>query len=171
MDRRRSIAAVQGAGGPVIQGLLQAFAVSLGSQARVVGLIEEHPPPGAAEAAQPQLRSLVDGRAYPIFQDLGPSSVSCGLDAESVVSACEAARRDLAGGCDLLVLSKFGKLEAERSGLAEAFALAVELQVPILTSVSPRYVEPWRAFAAPLFVTLPAEMDAIQRWWAAAAQS
>jgi hypothetical protein len=166
----KMIGAVQGAASSRIQALFQEFAASLRPGLRIAGLVEEPAPANAGGAGTSQLRSLADGRIYPIFQELGPSSTACGLDAESVVTACEAVRRDLGAGCDLLVLSKFGKLEAERTGLADAFAAGVATQTPILTSVSPKYELPWRAFAAPLFVTLPADLAAIRRWWDAAAR-
>jgi hypothetical protein len=165
----KPIAAVQGATSVLIQQLFREFAASLQPHARIVGVVEEDPEAGAGDGGAAALRSLVDGSTYPLFQDLGPSSTACGLDASSVAAACEAVRRDLAAGCDLLVLSKFGKLEAERGGLAAAFAAGVERQTPILTSVAARYDAAWQAFAAPLFVFLPPDLTAIRRWWESAA--
>lgn len=159
----KPIAAVQGAASPVIQKLLAEFAASVRPFVRVAGVIEEAP--DILEPGDPELRSLVDARRYPIFQDLGPSSTACSLDPGGIVTACEAVRRDVVAGCDLLVLSKFGKLEAERSGLAAAFAAGVEAQIPILTSVAPKFDAQWIAFANPMFVILPAERWAIEHWW------
>jgi hypothetical protein len=159
------IAVVQGASTVLIQGLFRDFLASLPPATRVVGLIEEDLSQDHAGRCAPQLRSLVDGRAFPLFQDLGAGSTACGLDGERVADACAAVQRDLASGCDLLVLSKFGRLESERSGLVDAFAAAIDLNAPILTSVSPKFEPQWRAFAAPLFVMLPPEADAIRTWW------
>jgi hypothetical protein len=77
-------------------------------------------------------------------------------------------RQGIAVGCDLVVLNKFGKIEAERSGLAPAFASAIEAGLPVLTSVSPRFAEAWDRFAAPLYVILPPDPDALDAWWRAA---
>ena len=63
------------------------------------------------------------------------------------------------------MLSKFGKLEAERSGLSAAFAAGVEARIPILTSVAPKFDAQWRTFASPLFEMLPPQMAAIEAWW------
>ena len=53
----------------------------------------------------------------------------------------------------LSLLNKFGKLQAEnRAGLIPAFGAAMEAHIPILTSVSPKLVNAWSTFAAPLFV-------------------
>jgi len=157
----KPIAVVQGASSPEIQALFRRFVASLRPATRVAGVVED--------CAAEQLRSLVDDRVFPLFQDLGPSSTACSLDSESLTLACEAVRRDVLAGCDLVVLSKFGKLEAERAGLAAAFAVAVETQTPILTSLAPKFDAEWRAFAAPLFVMLPPEEAAIRRWWREAA--
>lgn len=159
------IAAIQGAESAVIQRLLGEFVASVRPYARVAGVIEQAPNAVGPISSDPELCSLGDARRYPIFQDLGPSSTACALDADGVVTACEAVRRDVVAGCDLLVLSKFGKLEAQRSGLAAAFAAGVEAQAPILTSVAPKFDAQWTAFAAPMFVMLPPTMAAIERWW------
>ena len=138
LDENAPIAVVRGAPTPQIQALFASFVVRLGSPVRVVGVVEEEPVPGRA-----QLRSLADGRRFEVFQELGRGSSACSVDAGSVVSACEAVRGDIAAGCDLVVLSKFGRLEA----------------------VAPKFDLAWSAFAAPLFVMLPPRLEAVEAWW------
>jgi hypothetical protein len=75
--------------------------------------------------------------------------------------------RDIERGCDLVVLSKFGKVEAERSGLAPALARAMELGVPVLTSVAPKFSDAWDRFAAPYYVIVPPDLAAVEGWWRA----
>ena len=65
---------------------------------------------------------------------------------------------------DLVVLSKFGKLEAMRSGLTGAFEAAIAAGKPVLTTVSEKHREAWRAFA-PDATVLPADKTALQAWW------
>ncbi|MFT3964328.1 MAG: DUF2478 domain-containing protein [Sphingobium sp.] len=152
------IAVIQGAAGEAIQALLARFATRWSGTARIAGLIEE--PDGNA------VRSIVDGSRYGLFQDLGTQSAACGLDTDALVRAGEAVRRDIAAGCDLVILSKFGKLEAEnRSGLLAAFSAAAERHIPILTSVAPRHAAAWNQFADPLSVLLPPDLATIERWW------
>jgi hypothetical protein len=95
------------------------------------------------------LRSIANGARYSMFQDLGPGSTACRIDPAGVLLAGEAVRRDIAAGCDLVLLNRFAKLEAERQGLMSAFVAAVEAQVPLLTSVSPAFQGAWERFAAP----------------------
>lgn len=164
MADSKPIAVIQGAASAAIQQLLREFACRV--PARVVGLVEQA---GAQDGAvgPTRLLSLADGRGYSLFQDLGDGSASCGLDAEGVIFAGEAMRQDIAAGCDLVVLSKFGKLEAEnRAGLIPAFAAAIEAGVPVLTAVSPKFAQAWDAFAAPFYCLLPADAAALEDWWA-----
>lgn len=158
------IAAIQGADGGVVQGLLRAFVGRWSGTVRIAGLIEE----ARGEDVPTRLRSIAGGDYYPLFQDLGAGSDACALDGESLVSAGEAVRHDIAAGCDLVILSKFGKLEAEdRSGLMAAFIAAIEAGVPVLTSVAPRHASHWSRFADPLAMLVPADMTAIEDWWLA----
>ena len=159
----KTIAVVTGASTEEVQALLAAIALRVGG--RVAGVVEENPDAAARGRGGAKLRSLRTGQDFPIFQDLGPSSLACRLDAGGVVAACAQVEQDIAAGCDLVVLSKFAKLESERSGLMPAFAAAMAAHVPILTSVSPKFAEAWDRFADPLFVVLPAREAAVMDWW------
>lgn len=163
IEPSKPIAVVRGATSPEIQGLFSTFVDSIRSEARVVGVVEDYSRGSARKDAD--LRSLADAHSRPIFQDLGERSTACSVDADSVAMACEAVRRDIAAGCDLVVLSKFAKLEAGRCGLSDAFVAALDAQAPILTSVAPKFDAQWAAFAAPLFVILPPQLAAIRAWW------
>ena len=162
----KPIAIVQGAASSVIQQLFREFVARKAPPLRIAGLIEC----SSCEAeTDGHFLSIADGRSFALFQELGAGSVACSLDAASVIEASERVCADIARGCDLVVLNKFGKLEAEnRSGLIPAFAAAIEAGIPILTSVAPKYADAWTAFAAPLFVTLPPKMAALDEWWVSA---
>jgi hypothetical protein len=165
---RASIAVVQGADGAAIRQLFAHVLDAPWRPARIAGVIE--PTKGAeADSCGPgTLRSLGDGRSYSLFQNLGPGSTACALDPAGLTEACVAVCRDIAAGCDLVLLSKFGKLEAESgSGLLAAFAAALEAGVPILTAVSPRNQERWHAFAAPYYEVIGPSIAEIAAWWAA----
>jgi hypothetical protein len=164
MDATRKIAVVQGPG-PVVQELFRALAERWRPHARVVGAIaEDHGLPDRACTAG-YLRSLGDGARYPIFQDLGRGSEACHLAGDGALVAAAAVRKDIESGCDLVILSKFGKLEAGGGGLREAFAAAIEAGVPVLTSIATRQAAPWEAFAAPLFMPIAADAGEIETWW------
>ena len=168
----KTIAAVQGASNLVIQTLLTDFVARWSRRgARIVGVVEGRDETMRRPHEANFLRDVVTGKTYPIYQNLGDGSVSCRLDAAGVIDACEAVRRRILGGCDLVVLSKFGKLEAARSGLTDAFATAVENDTPILTAVSPTFASEWRAFSGPLADFAPPSAAALDGWWGAIAGS
>jgi hypothetical protein len=164
----KPIAVVQGAETAVIQQLLAEFCARWQQSIRIVGVIEDALG-DSCSCAPGHLRNLTGGRSFPIFQDLGPGSTGCSLDGASLVEAGEQVRRDIAGGCDLVMLSKFGKFEAENgSGLLPAFAAAIEAAVPVVTSVAPKFMAAWDKFADPFYVVIPATLPAIEAWWAEA---
>jgi Protein of unknown function (DUF2478) len=90
---------------------------------------------------------------------------SCHLDAANVASACKALL-DQIPISDLVVLNKFGKLEAIGQGLAAAFELAIGEGKPVLTTASHRHCDAWRAFA-PATDFLSSDKTALQYWWRA----
>ncbi len=165
MSAAKPIAVIQGAASTEVQALLRDFIARLPPGVRVAGAVEDPAPAAGGPCSAGELNRLGHGQRFRIMQDLGPAATSCRLDAEGVVSACDGVLADIDAGCDLVVLSKFGKIESERSGLAPAFARAMEAGLPLLTSVSPRFTEAWDRFAAPFYVVLPARLEAIESWW------
>lgn len=134
---------------------------------RLAGLIaEEH---GLADrtCSAGFLRNIRSGERFSIFHDLGPGSMVCHLDGAGLFEAADAVRRDIAAGCDLVLLSKFGKLEADAKGLFDDFSAALDAPIPLVTSVSPVFEEPWKRLAGQSFGILPADPDAIGAWWQA----
>jgi hypothetical protein len=161
----RKIAVVEGMPSAQVQELFRTLVDRWQPSTRLAGVIaEDH---GLADRACSAgfLRSLGNGERFPIFQDLGPGSKTCHLAGAGALAAADAVRRDIAAGCDLVLLNKFGKLEAAGGGLRDAFGAAMEAGVPVLTSVSSGFAAAWQSFAAPLFVVVPADADMIDAWW------
>lgn len=134
---------------------------------RLAGLIAE--PHGLADRACSAgfLRNVKSGERFSIFHDLGPGSTECHLDGTGALTAAGAIQRDVAAGCDLVLLSKFGKLEADGKGLFGAFTAVLDAHVPLLTSVSRSCETQWEKLAGRSYVVLPADRDRIGAWWKA----
>jgi Protein of unknown function (DUF2478) len=161
----KKIAVVQGAPSADVQALFRTLVDRWRPSAHLAGVIaEEHGLPDRACTAG-YLVSLTSGERFQIFQDLGPGSKGCHLAAAGALAAAEAVRRDIAAGCDLVVLSKFGHLEKNGGGLRDAFSAAIEAGVPVLTSVSPAYMPAWESYAARLSETMPLDPGQIDGWW------
>jgi hypothetical protein len=133
--------------------------------ARIAGLIEAFDPTIEPSRHAARLENVRTGKVYPLFQELGPMASACHLDGAGIVAACVEIRSEIERGCDLVVLSKFGQLEARRTGLTDAFVTAVERDIPILTAVSPNYNAAWDPFSTPLGVILPADNAILDIWW------
>lgn len=162
----KPIAIIQGDSGGAVQRLLAQFVDRQRSAWRLAGVIETGHVEDACRTAV--LNNIGNGRTYRLFQDLGSASQSCAMRADALVRACQHVCEDMAKGCDLVLLNKFGKLEAEeRSGMMAAFAAAMEADIPVLTSVAPKFDAAWERFAAPYFTTVPPDMHAITGWWEA----
>lgn len=163
-DVVKKIAVIQGTPSTEVQGLFRALADRWRPSVLLGGVVaEDHGLPDRACSAG-YLRSLRSDERFAIFQDLGPGSTGCHLDSAGASIAAETVQRDIASGCDLVLLSKFGKLEADGRGLRDAFSAAIEAGIPVLTSVSPAFEEAWARFAAPLFVVVPADAGRIEAW-------
>lgn len=159
------IAVVRGSSGDTIEDLLCSVADRFGRSVRVAGVVAEGH--GLADRAcnAGYLRNVRSDERFSIFADAGAGSTVCHLDGSGALSASDAVRRDIAAGCDLVILSKFGKLEAAGDGLYGSFRAAIEARIPLLTSVSATHDEAWRALAPSSSVVLPADIAEIDRWW------
>jgi hypothetical protein len=65
---------------------------------------------------------------------------------------------------DLVLLNKFGKAEADGSGLRSVIARAVELGVPVLTAVRSVYCEDWKRFHGGVATDLAPDPQVILAW-------
>jgi len=160
------IGALQGASSSHIQALLGDFAALAARRGyHVVGVVEIPCGEPAGACRRLALRDLSSGAVTSISQNLGPGSTACSLDAGALAQACGRVERAIAAGADLVILSKFGKQEAGRGGLADAFRAAAVAGLPMLTAVAPAMNEAWHRFAGSLSELLPAEVQSVEAWW------
>jgi Protein of unknown function (DUF2478) len=161
----KTIAVVRGNSSTEVQDVFRVLVERWQISARLVGVIAESQGLADRACSAGFLRNIANGKRFSIFQDLGPGSTACHLGGLGALSAAAAVQQDIAAGCDLVLLSKFGKLEADGRGLFCAFKAALDARVPLLTSVSPAFEAPWRALCGRAFVVLPADADKISVWW------
>jgi hypothetical protein len=162
-NRHGRIARIRASRSAVAQALLkEAVALWQSAGLTVAGLIEEtHGLPDRICNAG-VLRDVVTGEAYSIYLDeLAPGKI-CHIDASGASRACAAIRARIEQ-CDLVVLSKFGKLEAAQGGLFPAFAAAMAARTPVLTTVSAKHLSSFDAFA-PDAAVLTAEFATLEAW-------
>jgi hypothetical protein len=109
------------------------------------------------------LRNIASGERFPIYRDVPGEGSTCHIDAAGVEAACAAVLRQIASG-DLVVLNKFGKLEAMRQGLWQALDAAIAAGKPVLLALSQKHAEALRDFA-PDAVYLAPDRTGLDRWW------
>lgn len=164
----QAIAIVRGTSSAQIQDVFQTLADRWRHNIRLAGLIAESHGLADRACSAGYLRNVATAEKFQIFSDQGPGSTACHLDGDGALTAAKAVQRDIAAGCDVVMLSKFGKLEAGGEGLFDAFEAVIASHIPLLTSVSPAFEEPWRKIAGPSFAILPADPDEIDAWRQAA---
>ena len=158
-----TVASVHGASGIEVQTLFCGV-VDRWSNLSIAGVIaESHGLPDRTCNAG-YLWRIGTSERFAMFEDHGPGSTVCHLDGNGVLAAAEAVQHDMVAGCDLVLLSKFGKLEAAGNGLWQAFKKAIDLGIPVLTSVSPSARQQWETLVAAGCVSLPADAAAINSW-------
>jgi hypothetical protein len=159
-----AVAVVRGAPNVEIQAIFRASVERWKNELRLAGVVAEDHGLRDRSCEAGYLRSLATGTRFSILPAPAVGTTACDLDGAGALAAAAAARRDIARGCDLVVLNKFGKLEAEGNGLADAFRAALAAGLPLLTSVSPAQDRPWRQFADRAFTVLPADPAVIEQW-------
>jgi hypothetical protein len=160
-------AVIRGTSSAEVQEVLRTLVGRWRAAYRLAGLIAEHHGLADRACSAGFLRNVTSGERFSIFHDLGPGSTVCHLDGTGALTAADAVRRDIAAGCDLVLLSKFGELEADGKGLFGAFTAALDAHIPLLTSVSPACETQWQKLAGASYAVLPADPDRIGAWWQA----
>jgi nucleoside-triphosphatase THEP1 len=158
------IAAIAGDDGATAQALLIEMAAQWRAHgAKIIGVTaESHGLPGRTCGAG-FLREIASGRAHTIYLDAPSSDTSCHLDAAGVADAGTGIIEQIPTS-DLVILNKFGKLEATGKGLAAAFAAAIAADKPLLTTVSEKHRDAWSSFAPDAIFLSPAKAI-LQDWW------
>lgn len=149
-------------------GLLKAFAQEMaGRGLTVIGLVQINA--GSCHSdLDMELEALDDGRRIGICQDLGSGSTSgCRIDPAGLAEAAAHLRAALERPADLVVVNKFGHMEAEGGGLIAEIGAAAAAGLPLVIGLPARFRDAWDAFAAGMDVKLSCSREALDGWWAA----
>lgn len=122
------------------------------------GLADRHP-------CDLLIEDLSSGEVVALAEHRGKEARGCRLDVSLLTEMAEAVVASLhADQPRLLVVNKFGKIEADGGGLRDAIAEAVAMGIPVLVGVPARNLDRWRAFAGQLAVELAPGENAIDGW-------
>jgi hypothetical protein len=110
------------------------------------------------------LEDLASGYRTPLFDDRGAGARGCRLDVAALIDASMKVERSLDNGPALLVLNKFGKVEADGGGMCGLMAKALERGIPAIIGVPARNLDAWRNFAGEFSAELSENADEIRKW-------
>lgn len=127
---------------------------------RVVGLIQTRLGDGGAAVGVLPTRETIPLAPGP--DTLSDSSRSGPCDLRSA-----AARIDplIESGADLLVINRFGRLEAEGAGLIDEIAHALRLDIPVVVAVPDFRFSEWLSFCSGMGIKLSCRDDSLRNWW------
>lgn len=117
-----------------------------------------------AQGRQMDLRLLPGGGQTRISQDLGPGASGCRLDPGALENAVQRVAAALPGA-RLLIVNRFGRTEAEGRGFRTLIGTALAEGVPVLTTLNPKWLADFRAFAQGMETELPPDPAALLDWW------
>ncbi|HEY6257528.1 MAG TPA: DUF2478 domain-containing protein [Xanthobacteraceae bacterium] len=127
---------------------------------RVVGLVQTRLDDGSAAVSV-----LPTGETIPLAprQDsLANSSRPGPCDLGRAAAAVDAL---IESGADLVIINRFGKLEAEGTGLVDKIARALSLDIPVVVAVPEFRFLKWLSFCNGMGVKLPCRDGSLRNWW------
>ncbi|WP_017525924.1 DUF2478 domain-containing protein [Pusillimonas noertemannii] len=160
-----AVAAIVHEGKGSADGPMLEFVQRLQSRGRVVRGLVPGPQSDPHDCATRTVQDLEDGTVYPIGQSLGKESKACCLDPGALLKAGVVLRRAIETGADLIIVNRFGILEADGEGFSAEMLELMTRGYPVLTVVSPPYLDAWREFTGGLAIELPPDVDEILRWF------
>ena len=110
------------------------------------------------------LEDLSTGHRIPLFEDRGQGAKGCRLDTAALAQVTANIERSLENNPGLLMLNKFGKVEAAGEGLRDLIAKAIDRDIPVIIGVPARNLNAWRSFAGEFSVELSADAEKVWTW-------
>ncbi len=155
----------QGQGDQLLAGLAQ----RLRTQGwRLAGAVQMNVTFDPARPCHMDLHVLSGANVVRISQDLGAGATGCRLDAQSLEQAVglvgAALRAEIQVAPRLLIINKFGKQEADGRGFRPLIGEALQMGVPVLTSVSGANLAGFEGFAGGIGVEVAADPEALMAW-------
>lgn len=134
----------------------------------LAGALQVEPAARGRHPCDMLLEDLASGQVHAIAEDRGSQAQGCRLDVGLLTEIGEAVLSSVRNNAPrLLVVNKFGRIEADGGGLRDAIGEAVARNIPVVIGVPMRNLDQWRAFAGPHAVELRADARAIAQWLAA----
>jgi hypothetical protein len=159
MTERLPLAAVVYDAGEPIDALFAQVRATLEARGQTVGGVMQSPCAETIYAIH-----IESGRALNLMQNLGACATGCRLDSGALADAAGLSAQSLAQKPDLLLVSRFGRAEAEGGGFLAEIGAAAAAGQPTLVGVARKREAEWRAFAQDFAQILPCDAAAVLAW-------
>ncbi len=132
--------------------------------AKVAGLVQINTDVPGRTKCDMAVEELYTRTRFQLSEDRGPAARGCRLDHSRLTEAAGLLIDVLDQDLDLIVLNKFGKVEAEGGGLRDLIGRTVLLGIPMIVGVPYRNLDQWRHFAAGLSDECEVSQADVARW-------
>lgn len=136
----------------------------IASGIKVSGLLQHSMRANEADRCSFEMEDLGQGMRYRISQDMGAGSSACSIDPTAIAAASEVLRQAIVDAPDIVLVNKFGALEAAGEGLRDEMNGIVAAGLPLLTTVNCDQLEAWRTYVGTANAELPMNRDAVVAW-------
>lgn len=133
---------------------------------RVRGLLQTDIAPSGGMGKRMLLTDVSNGRVFPISQDLCVGSAACCVDPGGIADASVVLRDALHDKADVIVVNRFGSLEASGQGLSTEMLALMSAGIPLVTVVEERFVDAWRLFTGSASIELAPRAGLLRAWLA-----
>ncbi len=120
---------------------------------RLAGLVQVNEPRSGDTRCDMTLCELGSGERLTISERRGKHARGCMLDVGALLHGVGLVSKALDRQPDMLIVNKFGKIEASGGGFRTVMAEAIDRGVPILVAVPVANLDAWYAFASGFAVT------------------
>jgi nucleoside-triphosphatase THEP1 len=110
------------------------------------------------------VKVLPDGPVIRISQSRGKEARGCRLDPGALEAVVGLVETSLADGADLLIVSKFGKHEAEGRGFRALIAEALACEIPVLVGLNRLNAPAFKDYTGGLAIELTPRFEALLEW-------
>jgi len=133
---------------------------------RLCGTVQINSNCDAGRPCDMDVQVLPDGPVIRISQTLGPGARGCRLDPAALEQAVAESEARLTAGCDLVIVNKFGKHEAEGRGFRGLIAEALARDMPVLVGVNSLNAPRLEVFCEGLAEPVTPDEVALDAWLA-----
>ncbi|MFC0239231.1 DUF2478 domain-containing protein [Rhodopseudomonas telluris] len=132
----------------------------------VAGIVAYHATSEGTPRCDMEIEELTSRIILQLADDQTPQPTDCRVDPAAMQDAAALISAAFQKCPELLIVNKFGRLEADGGGLADVITEAVDLGIPVMVGVPERHVARWREFTNGLAEEAMIDSPRVQQWLA-----